>query len=115
MSVKKNLLLIMCSLILCGTVYSDSEPLPVYVPPEEPSPALYDEDDKQPEFVPWGIVSITVAAGGVTMTGFGIHMILENIDSGFESPDLQSGIMLTAGGGLVTAAASIFLEIILSE
>lgn len=122
--IAKKAFLILCGIILIPQTLLAEEPIgepaprapePEWFTPEEPAPPVFGGESAVPGFVPWGIVSIGAAAGGAAVTGMGIYNIMNNLSAGFEAAELQSGIVMTIGGGIITSAAAIFLEVILQE
>ena len=113
--IMKAAALVLCLLLIFPlAIFSDDADKEYTAPPEAEQPLLSVELTK-PEFVPWGIVGITGAAAGAVVSGIGIFSILDNVENGFNSPGLQTGIIVTVGGGILTAAASLFIEFILQE
>lgn len=86
-----------------------------FVPPEEKDPPLLDEGMDSSEMIPWGIASIVTATAGITLSAIGIYSIYSNIGGGFKSAELQTGIIMTVSGGIITAAASIVFDYIINE
>jgi len=101
----------LCLLTIITTAsFSDS-----FIPPEEKEQPVLVDGFSADEIIPWGIASIGIAAAGITVTAVGLYSIYSNIGSGFESGELQAGIVLTVGGGIITAAASLFFDFIINE
>lgn len=86
-----------------------------FVPPEEKEPPILNNGIASDDLIPLGITSIAIAAAGITVTGIGFFNIYNNIENGFESPVLQAGIIMTAGGAVLTAVAAIVFDFIFNE
>lgn len=86
-----------------------------WVPPEEEEPSVLTESIDEDAVLPLGILSITAAAAGLGVTAAGLYGIFSNIANGYDSTGLQSGIILSLSGGILTAAASIVFGFILQE
>ena len=105
---------IFCALCLfavtAGCCFADE-----FIPPPEKDPPVLNAAVNSEDLVPLGVASIGIAAAGLIVTTLGFYNIYCNIENGFDSPGLQAGIIMTAGGGILTAVAAILIDFIFDE
>ena len=81
-----------------------------YSPPSESEPAVL--DSAAGDFPPELILSAAavLAAGGCGLSAAGAYSVFDGIDDGFESPGLQSGIIMFFAGALTAAAGGMIFD-----
>ncbi|MBI9109517.1 MAG: hypothetical protein JEZ04_22430 [Spirochaetales bacterium] len=99
-----------CLFLIQGMVFSED-----WVPPEEQDKSVLSNELSPDVLLPLGIGAAGGLVAGAAVTAVGFYSIFSNIDNGFDNTGLQSGIVLTIGGGLLTAAASILFDFLINE
>lgn len=109
----KKIIIFLFLFLLIASVFSGEIKInKIYAPPPEPEMPVLELIDNGKSFnqLFGSVLSGTGIAGGVSVSVLGVYYAADYANNGFESPRVQSGILITGTGVLLSGVSAIILN-----